>query len=235
MRFLALYNASHLSNRISFDYIILFFLFFIKLTVNLFVLFFAFCVIRMKFPFHMFYPFLLFFSFPYCTIGKVSIYSQSGDSIDMLLSVGGLSIDKFTMKIFQINTCLYLTKGMAEYVNVLEIDEFFIPQGKHFNYADVLKTAELGNTVNQANRENEEKNDFRGRSDNNISSKKTGIEMVFAAEQAHPACFFSVYSEVFMNKNSDDRSNPWIGERYVRFSVNRDTIFRLILSASVYF
>ena len=70
--------------------------------------------------------------------GKLSISSQSGDGIDRVQSIGGLSFDKYTVKMLQVNTCLYLSKGLAEYVAVLDVDELFIPKGIHSSFIDVL-------------------------------------------------------------------------------------------------
>ena len=129
------------------------------------------------------------------------------------------------MKALQINTCLYLAKGMAEYVNVLDIDEFFIPQGKHYNYADVLQTAEnsgdaknegySGDTDDNDDRDDRGNVDEGDDRDGRDGAEEASAAVVFADNQAHPACFFSIDSEVFMNRISDDRHHVWIGERYV--------------------
>jgi hypothetical protein len=54
----------------------------------------------------------MFTSF-YILAGKLSITSQSGDGIDMLGSIGGLVFQGRSVRVMQINACLYASKGIV--------------------------------------------------------------------------------------------------------------------------
>lgn len=124
--------------------------------------------------------------------------------------MSGLSFHKHAMKIMQINTCLYFSKGLAEYIFVLDLDEFFVPKGTNFNFLDIftsiapkenlLDYASLGEGITGLWRE----------------KLKTGGHG-WASNHAHPACYFSVLSEVVLNPAKGgyhNRERPWIGQRY---------------------
>ena len=137
----------------------------------------------------------------------LSISSQSGDGIDKVQSIGGLSFNKYTVKMLQLKTCLYLSKGLAEYVAVLDVDEFFIPKGFHSSFLDVLEgvhsTPSLDNFDSVALQK----------------SRDFGVKVNGQAERhRHPFCFITVNSEVFINRSVNmevDTVNPWIHERCV--------------------
>jgi hypothetical protein len=59
----------------------------------------------------------------------VSIASSCSDGIDMAVSTSGILWGRDNVKTFQTNMCSYFAKGMADYVGVWDIDEFFIPTG----------------------------------------------------------------------------------------------------------
>lgn len=122
----------------------------------------------------------------------------------MVRSIGGLSIDLFTIKVLQINTCLYLAKGLAEYVAVLDIDEFFIPKGENFNFIDVL------NAVNNQSIKSEMINENKSSKDIEIIREEKDVR---ADVHSHPFCYISIESEIVMKTNSDDQSAKWMGER----------------------
>lgn len=141
--------------------------------------------------------------------GKVTLSSQSADGIDTIRSMSGMSFHKHSMKVMQINTCLYYAKGMAEYVFALDLDEFFIPKGKNFNFLDVFKAIEpkedllvyaaLGDGAIPVWRE----------------KLKTGGQG-WASGHAHPSCYISVSSDVMVNPAKggySDTERPWIGQR----------------------
>ena len=73
-------------------------------------------------------------------LGKLTLISQSSDGIERLLSVGGLSLAIVTAKVMQLNSCLFHSKGLAEYVLVTNLDDFFVPQGLNFNFNDVISS-----------------------------------------------------------------------------------------------
>ena len=117
--------------------------------------------------------------------------SQSSDGIEKVLSVGGLSLAVIASKVMQINSCLFHSKGLAEYVLVTDIDEFFIPKGLNFNFNDVI------NTVARRNDEIDE----RRLRDYSI---------------AHPYCYVRVHGEVLLNPTvyrERDKKHIWMGQR----------------------
>ena len=123
--------------------------------------------------------------------GKLTLISQSSDGIEKFLSVGGLSFDVVASKVMQINSCLFHSKGLAEYVLVADIDEFFIPKGMNYNFNDV---------INSIVRKNNEIDERRLR-DHSI---------------AHPYCYVRVQGEVVFNPTvheERDIKHTWIGQR----------------------
>ena len=133
-----------------------------------------------------------------CTIlGKLTLISQSSDGVEKLLSVGGLSLAVITAKVMQINSCLFHSKGMAEYVLVSDLDEFFIPQGPNFNFNDVINSiARKSNEVNER------------RLDNDLNK---GVEKI-----AHPHCYVRVQGEAVFNPTLGryrDINRIWMGQR----------------------
>lgn len=117
--------------------------------------------------------------------------SQSSDGIEKVLSVGGLSLALVASKVMQINTCLFHSKGLAEYVLVTDIDEFFIPKGINFNFNDV---------INSIARKNNEIDERRLRNDS----------------IAHPYCYVRVQGEVVFNPTAYEKrdiKHMWIGQR----------------------
>lgn len=117
--------------------------------------------------------------------------SQSSDGMEKVPSVGGLSFDVVASKVMQINSCLFHSKGLAEYVLVTDIDEFFIPKGLNFNFNDV---------INSIVRKNNEIDERRLRDDS----------------IAHPYCYVRVQGEVLFNPpayRDRDMKHIWIGQR----------------------
>jgi hypothetical protein len=123
--------------------------------------------------------------------------------------MSGMSFHKHSMKVMQINSCLFYAKGMAEYVFILDLDEFFIPKGKNFNFLDVfnsiapkedlLEYAPLGDKVISVWRE---------------KAKSGGHG--WASGHAHPSCYISVFSDVMVNPVKGgyfDMDRPWVGQR----------------------
>lgn len=148
--------------------------------------------------------------------GEVSISSHSAtDNLDFIYSMDGLSWNRDTAKLFQVNMCTYFAKGVADYVGIWDIDEFFIPKGKFNTIIDVIKSVEskdklipFPDTTNLYNLYDEwepnPKHDYE---------RKHG----FANHDAHPFCYIQVLSEVVANKKPTsivDFNHLWIGERF---------------------
>ena len=85
----------------------------------------------------------------YIRQGKLSIGSQAGDGVDMVSSLAGMTWNKNAIKIFQANACLYSTKGLADYLMVIDIDEFFVPRFKSglSSIIDVIRAVEAPKAI----------------------------------------------------------------------------------------
>lgn len=133
----------------------------------------------------------------------------------------------------QINTCLYLAKGMAEYVLILELGDFFIPRGDNWNFKNVLEAIQL-QPENQRRKENpsrrkslslsqkeKEKENENGsistcKRNETVSQGRENNDVVYASGHAHPYCYIHVPTEIASHSNLYDRKNlgnPWIGQR----------------------
>ena len=62
---------------------------------------------------------------------------------DFYTSFGGIIWSKKAIRTFHANTCLYLSKGSADYVGNWNVNEFFIPRGNNKNLLDVLEKLEF--------------------------------------------------------------------------------------------
>jgi len=80
----------------------------------------------------------------YIDDGLVSVTSHATDGADYLYSVEGLSWMRDNIKINQVNMCVYLAKGVADYVGIWDVDEFFIPKGRFGNLLQVIQSTEGG-------------------------------------------------------------------------------------------
>ena len=56
---------------------------------------------------------------------------------DFYTSFGGIIWSKNIAKTIHTNTCLYFSKGSADYIGTWDFIEFFIPRGKNKNLLDV--------------------------------------------------------------------------------------------------
>ena len=145
-------------------------------------------------------------------LGKVSIVSQSGDDIYGVSSVGGMEFSISAIEVMQINTCLYLSRGLAEYLFIASSNEFFVPQGDNWNFMDVFKS-----TTPKINVEikNEKTMDVwrKKKKTDSTSDDSHG----WAQQHAHPYCYITVASSSVYKGTSidfDDVMNPWLGQRY---------------------
>ena len=117
--------------------------------------------------------------------------------------MGGVIWDPLFMKILQSNICLYLSRGSADYVTILDVDEFFIPKNNYSSFADVINSA----------KENIHSPLIKLPyvSDSFMNSWKGGSG--WADKDAHPYCFLSVASEIFLQKK-EVVTSPWIGDKF---------------------
>ena len=137
----------------------------------------------------------------------------------------------------QINTCLYLAKGMAEYVLILELEDFFIPRGSNLNFKNVMEAFQPENqrrnenhsrrkslslSFNGSQKKNENENKNENESVFTCKRNETGLQgrensdLVYGRDQAHPHCYINVPTEIASHSNQKSRKsleNPWIGQR----------------------
>ena len=136
--------------------------------------------------------------------------SQSGDGIEMVRSLGGLSFNEYAVQIMQINRCLHHSRGLAEFVYACDIQEFFVPQGKNRNFFDVFQSIEPQTDLS-----------IYSKIDNKVidiwRDKKTADNAHgWAAKNAHPFCYISVDSEYVVDAKMGvyaDSDHPWVGQR----------------------
>lgn len=137
----------------------------------------------------------------YIDEGTVSFSTHATDGYDYLYSTANLSWHRDNIKIFQVNMCTYLAKGMAKYVAVWDVDEFFIPKGKNKNFGDVLSG-------------------FEGTSQTSQSVTVLPADeppLNWADKYQHPFCYLIMNSEVVASPNAlglTDMNNLWLGTSF---------------------
>ena len=142
----------------------------------------------------------------YISEGSVTMASQAGDNVDYMASVYGIYWNRNVLKLMQINMCLYLSKGVADYVGVWDLDEFFIPRLPYNNMIDVIRSMESPVPISYP--------DMNGVFSSTSRTWKGGRGL--ADGDGHPFCYISLLSQVLLKHigpgNVDDRS--WLGERF---------------------
>jgi hypothetical protein len=106
--------------------------------------------------------------------------------------------------------------GLAEYIVILDVADFFIPKGTNRNFLDVL------NSINHKD---------VSLYDKMISRKQ---ERLGGDEDEHPFCYINIISELVFNvKNHDpqlqggvDPEHPWMGERFAHGCEPLDNMLR---------
>ena len=142
--------------------------------------------------------------------GKLSIVSQSGGGIQTMRSVGGLSFHEYAIQIMQINMNLHFSRGLAEHIFVTDLNEFFIPRGKYWNFLDLLKAIEP--KVDPSVHANKGSKIIDIWSENKATDSSHG----WADGHAHPPCYISIDIEYVVNPQQRgyfDKGHPWFGER----------------------
>ena len=109
----------------------------------------------------------------------------------------------------QINSCLYHSRGMAEYLLVIDLDEFFVPRGNNWNFFDVLNSIKPTKAVSSTSKKGNQK-------DSISEAKKNNYSHGWATKHDHPACYIKVFSDVVANPYTggySDAEHPWTGQR----------------------
>ena len=159
----------------------------------------------------------------YIAEGRLTIGSQSGDNIDMVYSLAGMTWNKNSVKIFQSNACLYSAKGQADYLLLIDVDEFFVPRvaSGYTSLLQVIRAVEADFPVEAPESPQileEIKPTWAG---------GRGL----ADGEAHPLCYMLLSSEVYVNRRSGqalDEEHPWMGDRFSHGAemTNENKVFR---------
>jgi hypothetical protein len=116
------------------------------------------------------------------------------------------------VKIFYVNMCLFYTKGLAEYIAIWDIDEYFIPKLPHSTISDVIHTMDIGPRESLQPIVSSTQDIIK------LSKNWTGGRG-WADQEAHPLCYFMMSSEVLyrppLSLPLSTLSNRWIGTRFL--------------------
>jgi hypothetical protein len=107
--------------------------------------------------------------------------------------------------------CLYLTKGMVDYLAIWDVDEYFIPMLPHHTLMDVIRAQEAPGPLTPL-----------------VEAESDPWQLVntwrggpgWADGDGHAFCYLQMHSEVlFRPKGSKTRADsvtPWVGMRFTR-------------------
>lgn len=147
----------------------------------------------------------------YIDEGLLTVSSHSGDNIDLVYSMHNLQFDRDVFKIFQVNMCMYLSRGVADYIAIWDIDEYFIPKPPLNSIMDLVRSVDL--PVEQMRRlmPKDDAELYR-----QLQTWKGGRG--FADDDMHPFCYIMLMSDVLFQDSSDKKTNdplrPWIGMKF---------------------
>lgn len=151
--------------------------------------------------------------------GRLTVQSHSGDGLDFVFSLAGISIERDNLKNYHVNACTYFAKGMADYVAVWDLDEYFIPRGAN---RDLLDLVESLDTYRRHTRPWQQ-------SYAAVHGQRSLLERYLAGWQggrgmadgdAHPLCFIQLDSEVVLYPDEYNADLPdldrftWMGDRF---------------------
>jgi hypothetical protein len=139
--------------------------------------------------------------------GVMTVSSLAGDNVDLLYSILGLSTDRDNAKVMHVNMCLYLAKGVADYVAVWDTDEYFIPKPPHHTIMDVIRSAESPQPLQP----------FPNDTDVFALSANWKGGRGWADGHAHPFCYLHLTSDCIFRKDGNPQSVnkvSWIGEDF---------------------
>lgn len=121
---------------------------------------------------------------PFIDEGRLSIASHTEDNLDYRFTFLGAVLRNTPVKVFSVNMCLYFAKGMADYVAIWDVDEFFIPHGKNKDLLDLLDGVD--DIEIPTNR-------LVSRESAVLTSSSKGM----ADGHGHPLCYIQLYSTTF--------------------------------------
>ena len=128
------------------------------------------------------------------------------------------------------NLCTYLAKGMADYVGVWDLDEYFIPRGKNRNIVDFISALD-NYSPNQPSEEILYRDVHGDRNVSEVFAAGWKGGRGFADKDAHPLCYISLHSEVLLYPREYVAETPdldrftWMGDRFPFGKVKKSQIF----------
>lgn len=142
--------------------------------------------------------------------GRVSVVSAAGDE-DLVYGLLGMSMHRDNVKIFYVNMCLYLTKGMVDYLAIWDVDEYFIPMLPHHTIMDVIRAQQPTKPMVPL---------VEADLDPWQLTKTWRGGPGWADGDGHAFCYLQMHSEVLFrpegSKARADSVTPWVGMRFTR-------------------
>ena len=119
-----------------------------------------------------------------------------------------MSMDRDNVKIFYVNMCLFLSKGVADYLAIWDVDEYFIPKPPNYSIIDVIRRADAADPLAPLPKDVDPwamARDWKGGKG-------------WADGEGHPLCYFMLSSEVLYRPEGSSPvstlDNRWVGTRF---------------------
>jgi hypothetical protein len=132
----------------------------------------------------------------YVMEGRLTILSSTDSSESGNPAVLGMEWDPAATKVFSSSMALFYAKGMADYLAVFDLDEFFLPQKYYRLIQDVIRATDIPPQRNQI-----------------VPGNGVMGSRGFSDKHKHPLCFLLVLSEIVGHKPST-ANELWLGRRF---------------------
>jgi hypothetical protein len=158
----------------------------------------------------------------YIDSGQMSVTSTAGD-VDGMYGLFGMNMERDNVKVFNVNLCLYLAKGVADYVAIWDIDEYFIPKPPHVSIMDVIRYAESPFPLTPLSLPSGSSASASGTGTASLDPFKVFPNWKggrgWADLDGHPFCYLMMSSEalyrVATRSEKPSLDHPWIGDRFI--------------------
>ncbi|RYH29751.1 hypothetical protein EON65_07410 [archaeon] len=156
---------------------------------------------------------------PFMDEGKLSIASHTADNLDYRFTLAGTVIRNTPIKVYSVNLCLYYAKGMADYIAIWDVDEFFVLNNP--KYKTVVDLIEDVDSIEVPS------NPYIGKSLAVINATyKTSKGM--ADNHAHPLCYIQLYSstlyQVDHHINDPRHESIWFRDNFMHSALETDEL-----------
>lgn len=160
---------------------------------------------------------------PFIQNKQLTIMSESGDNINLWGSTLGIKWTRLAIRNLQINNCLYLAKGMAEYLGVWDVNEYFLPQLPHHTIQDVINSVVFPFNFSL---------DPNNILPSNVNNWKGGVGL--ADGDGHPLCYLKLSGyTTLLNAVPQRISNHWIHGLYNNGILKEESLSKSILPTNV--